>query len=109
MDFFEETREKRYALSTKLNYNRRQRQFRDWLLENYSTICWNASGKFSLQGVTSEMLCKYLGECSVHKGGIHDGALKSISTAEGHHAAIVNMYKDEEMALPKGFNEVVYS
>ena len=55
------------------------------------------------------MLCKYLGECSVHKGGIHDGALKSISTAEGHHAAIVNMYKDEEMALPKGFNEVVYS
>jgi hypothetical protein len=77
-------------------------------MENSMVTCWDSSG-FNLRSVTSAMLCKYLGECSVHKRGIHDGEMKSISTAEGHHAAIVNMYKENKIPLPEGFDEVVCS
>ena len=59
-----------------------------------------------MECVTAEMLCEFLGESSVDDGGLSYRRMKSLSTAEGHHSAIVNLYRDRKVELPEGFERV---
>jgi len=106
MQFFEETRGRSLSLVTKKNYERRQQQFLDWLDETHHVICFDEKEKFYLECVTAEMLSEYIGIVCVYDGGSKDGQVKSVSTAEGHHAAIAKLYKDKKLDMPNGFDPV---
>ena len=106
MDFFEEIRGKRLAEGTKKSYHRRQNQFMRWLEDKCYQICWDPEGMFHLECVTSEILCEFIGANTIENDGEANRRMKSLSTAEGHHSAIVNLYKDFKMELPEGFERV---
>ena len=108
MEFFEEIRGKKLAPGTKKSYERRQNQLIRWLEDNYSVLCWDEQGAFHLECVTAEMLCEFLGESSVEEDGQANRRMKSLSTAEGHHSAIVNLYRDRKIELPEGFERVCF-
>ena len=61
-----------------------------------------------MECVRAEMLCEFLGESSVEDDGQANRRMKSLSTVEGHHSAIVNLYRDRKIELPEGFERVCF-
>jgi hypothetical protein len=93
--------------NTKDNYLRRQVTFQKWLLKHFSDQSCFVGDDLQIVNVTTAMLKQFIGEMSIWQVGKKKGQMKSHSTPEAYHAAILNLYKKYDASLPEGFKEVI--
>ena len=102
-DFFESVQADSRSKATINNYARREKKFILWLKTDNSS-CWDNDADIlpCLSRVTTEIMCKYISEQSVHTVS---GIMKSFSTPEGIHSMLMNLFARLKYQIPKTFEK----
>ena len=107
MEFVEDIIDKKYSVSTKSNYNRRQNRFRKWLEIFHKEDCF-IEDIIDFSTIAANILHKYIGEEAVFKEGTKKaGQIKCHSDVEGNHAALCQLFVINNTELPDGFSTVL--
>ena len=97
---FESVQADSRSKSTKLNYEKRIKRF-FILLKAHEPLCWdNDSDEAVLSEITTTILLKYIAVESFTT----DSKMKSYSTPEGCHSAILAFFSEEKCEMPGDFN-----
>lgn len=99
VDHFEEMRKARKVVETSANYARRIKRFKAYFEKemNYP---------YDIKQVTAHIIHQFISIESVWSTGEKKGQIKSHSTPESNHAAIVDHFKENDCTLPINFENV---
>jgi hypothetical protein len=107
MEYFNDIVDKKLSDKTKKNYGSRQIRFISWLSEKYGDVCFT-NNNIVYNNITAAILHEYIGDESLFKEGtIKAGHMKSHSTIEGIHAALLQLFRKNNTPIPADFDEVL--
>jgi hypothetical protein len=104
---YDETANNCLSKSTKSNYTRRQIKFIKWMREKYYVECFHPeSDDLCIDKINTDMMNLFIGKMSVWSSGKLSEKMKSYSTPEGHHAAIIFLFKENILNYQMDFRRL---